>query len=100
MRKKEYLKFSLIYYPLSFIALFAFMYLNILADGRNGGILFRIIGSIIICSSIWIRITYGKKRLKYLGKSTWWIVFSIMPLTEPIFHIVMCLLKDQEETEK
>lgn len=95
MNRKQYIKFALIYYPLSFVAVFAWIFLVALGNKPGMGILTGI-GLSIVAISVLIRYKYGKKRLEYLGKSKWWLVFSLFSLTEPFFHIAMCFIKDEQ----
>lgn len=96
MNRKQYIKFALIYYPLSFVVLFAGMYLTALGNRPNMGVLTGI-GFSIIALSIYIRCKYGKRRLQYINKSKWWLVFCLISFTEPLFHIAMCVIKDRED---
>jgi hypothetical protein len=90
MNRKQYIIFSLIYYPLSLVIVIAWI---ILSNKPGWG---SSIGLFILSLSIAIRAIYGKKRLVYLGKPKWWLLFSLFPLTEPFFHIVMCMIKDKQ----
>ena len=96
MNRKQYIKFALIYYPLSLVAWFFWVYLYTLGQKPGMSILSHV-GIFIMSLNILIRFIYGKKRLIYLGKSTWWLIFSLFALTEPFFHIAMCVIKDKQK---
>ncbi len=96
MNRKQYIIFTLIYYPLSLVSCVFWVYLYTLGQ-KPGMSTFGYIGTFIMSLNIIIRLIYGKKRLIYLGKSKWLLLFGLFALTEPFFHIAMCIIKDKSE---
>lgn len=86
MNRKQYIKFALIYYPLSFVAVFAWAILAILGGKPEYNNFLVIIGISIILYSVYTRLKYGNRRLQYLSKSKWWLIFSLCNIKELVIH--------------